>query len=259
MNSYRSKSLIFALTASLLVSGSALSQQAATFQQLESLELARLEEGAQAQAEIERLDDQRLDVVGQFRVALKQRRSLEKYNAQLRELIQSQEEEKQSLQQQINRVGSLERDIVPLMTDMLDALENFVELDLPFFPIERQQRIKNLRDLMSRANIKNSEKYRRIMEAYQIENDYGRSIETEEGILPNSSPKQKVNFLKVGRIALFYQTLDGKRSFRWDGDSDEWQALESKLNKPIKQGIRMALEQIPVNLLILPIQTPTDF
>jgi hypothetical protein len=155
-------------------------QAQTSYQQLEAMEVARLKEGAQTQAQIESLDDQRLDLVGEYRVVLKQRRDLEKYNDRLRDLIQSQEQEKQSLREQIVRVGTLERDIVPLMSDMLDVLDNFVALDLPFFIHERRERVANLRVLMGQANISNSEKYRRIMEAYQIENDYGRSLETEE-------------------------------------------------------------------------------
>lgn len=229
-----------------------------SYQQLEAVEVARLQQGAQTQAQIEQLDDQRLDLVGQYRVVLKQRRDLEKYNDRLRDLIQSQEQEKQSLREQISRVATLERDIVPLMSDMLDALDNFVALDLPFFVQERRERIANLRALMGKSSISNSEKYRRIMEAYQIENDYGRSLETVEAELNGSNPLQRVRFLKVGRLALFYQTLDGEHSFAWDAPSQSWLALDNQFNKPIKQGMRMALEQIPAELLVLPVRTPSD-
>ena len=140
---------------------------------------------------IDQLDDETSRLEGQYRVTIDQLENLRKYNAQLRELIQAQETEMISVKEQIERITGIERDIVPLMFDMLVTLEEFVELDVPFLIRERRDRVRVLTDLMGRASATNAEKYRRILEAYQIENDYGRTIEAYEGnIMVNEEPQK---------------------------------------------------------------------
>ncbi len=230
---------------------------AASLQQLKQIELEKLEKGVDTQKKIESLDDQRLQLAHQYRMALNQKTQLEKYNDNLRDIVVSQKNEAETLREQIGRVGDLEKNIVPLMSDMIDALENFVALDQPFLLEKRQQRIAHLRSLFSDSNVSNAEKYRRVLEAYQIENDYGLTIESYEGaLLTSSSNNQRVNFLKIGRVAYLYQTVDGKKSFRWSKKNKKWEELSDSYNSEITKGIRMAKEQIPSNLLLMPIITP---
>jgi Protein of unknown function (DUF3450) len=229
----------------------------ATFDQLKKTELESIDAGVKSQKKIDTIDTQRRGLSETYRVTIKQHEDLKKYNRQLRELIRSQEEEAQSLKSQINRISNLERNVVPLMTDMLDTLENFVALDMPFLIEERRKRVMNLRALMSNANVTNSEKYRRILEAYQIENDYGRAIEAYEGSITDpAAGEQTVTFLKVGRVALLYQTLDGEKSYRWGAVDKSWQPLESDYNVQLNNGIKMAREQMPPNLLLVPVEAP---
>ena len=253
------KSLFFSASLALIASTTFMPtiSVAATLQQLKQIELEKLEKGVDSQKKIESLDDQRLQLAHQYRMALNQKTQLEKYNDNLRDVVASQKNEAEILQEQIGRVGDLEKNIVPLMSDMIDALENFVALDQPFLLEKRQQRIARLRSLFSDSNISNAEKYRRVLEAYQIENDYGLTIESYEGALLNSnSNNQRVNFLKIGRVVYLYQTVDGKQSFRWSKKNKKWEELSNSYNPEITKGIRMAKEQIPSNLLLMPIITP---
>ena len=75
--------------------------------------------------------------------------------------------------------------------------------------------------MMSRADVTISEKYRRILEAYQVELDYGRTLEAYEGKLGSGDDARTVQFLRVGRVALLYQTLDGKETGYWDARQEE--------------------------------------
>lgn len=225
-----------------------------TLEDIKHVEKEKLQKGVRTQTEIDKLDDSRMLLANQYRNALKQNSKLTKYNNQLKNTIETQEKEMESLQLQISRIDHLERDIVPLMSDMLDSLETFVLLDVPFLIEERTSRVKKLRSLFTNGNVANAEKYRRILEAYQIENDYGRSIEAYDDFLP--SQNQKVTFFKVGRIAFLYQTLDRKHSYRWSSSDSRWEILEEKYNHKIFDGIRMAREQIPSNLMVLPLETP---
>lgn len=244
----------------LFISQSVLSQTPeVTFEQIKKIELEKIKTGAEVQVKIEDLDETRLNLASEYRVMLKQTSNLKKYNQQLRNTILSQQEEKQLLQQQIGRISHLERDIVPLMTDMLDALREFISLDTPFLYKERMERVRHLEGLLNNGNVSNSEKYRRILEAYQIENDYGRTIEAYDGPLMtanNGSSKQNVTFLKVGRLAYLYQTMDKKQVFYWSAFGKAWTALDSEYNARVDEGIKMAREQIPSNLLFIPVEAP---
>lgn len=256
----------FAITLSTVCISSSQAQQATELREITDVELETLAEGARTQAQVESLDDRRMQLAAEYRHTLKQNANLTQYNTQLSQTIASQEEEMVSLEQQINNISHLERDIVPLMNDMLDALDKFVQLDLPFLKQERVERIHKLRSLLVTSKVSNSERYRRILEAYQIENDYGRSIEAyEDNIqLPGSDKPQRVTFLKVGRIAYLLQTLDGQQSYLWQNQERYWQALDARYNSAITEGIKMAKEQIPSNLMFVPITvtaqvSQTDF
>ncbi|PCK08591.1 MAG: hypothetical protein COA42_08280 [Alteromonadaceae bacterium] len=227
-------------------------------EQLKSIEIEKINHGVTTQKHVNRLDEKRQEYAHEYRQTLKQNSNLEKYNRQLRQTIQSQDDEIDLLQNQIKRIAHLERDIVPLMVDMLDALKIFVELDVPFLRQERFERIATLRGLLSNGKVSNSEKYRRILEAYQIENDYGRTIEAYPGEISSelkAQETQSVTFFKVGRIAYMYQTLDKSKSFRWNQKQQIWQLLDEHYNRKIDTGIKMAREQIPSNLMFIPIDT----
>lgn len=266
INKYLNLSRAFAMIVCALVpplmSQTTLAQEtnSTTLEQIKQIELEKIEQGARTQTQIESLDEKRLNLASTYRVTLKQTSNLKKYNQQLRNTIVSQQDEMQLLQQQIGRISHLERDIVPLMTDMLDALSDFIALDTPFLYQERITRVKNLNLLFNNGNISNSEKYRRILEAYQIENDYGRTIEAYDGPLINpsnaNSAQQTVTFLKVGRLAYLYQTMDKKQVFHWSTKNKAWEKLDSRYNAQVDEGIKMAREQIPSNLMFIPVEAP---
>ena len=213
------------------------------------------QEGQASQRRIDTLSDQTDAMASEYRSALKQIEALKVYNAQLRELIASQETEMASLQQQIDNVEIVERGVPPLMAQMIESLEAFVRLDVPFLRQERSDRVAGLRDLMLRADVTNAEKYRRIAEAYQIENDYGRTIEAYRGTLDDG---KTVDFLRVGRIALVYQTLDGQETGVWNQESGSYEPLDSSYRTPIKEGLKIARKQSAPDMIGLPLPAPRE-
>lgn len=130
---------------------------------------------AESQKRVDTINDETEAMLVDYRATLKQLDSLNVYNGQMRELIAAQQEELESLQEQVDRVELVARAVTPLMAKMIASLESFVSLDVPFLEEERQRRMTDLKELMSRSDVSNSEKYRRLMEAYQIENEYGRT------------------------------------------------------------------------------------
>jgi len=228
----------------------------AQLDQAKSTELQNTQDGAKTQSAIDKLDDERDSLLTNYRSTLDQLANLREYNDQLRKLIANQEKEKVSLKEQIERIAGIERDIVPLMFNMLEALDQFVQLDIPFLHKERTRRVEKLKTLMNDPNATNAEKYRRILEAYQIENDYGRTIEAYTGKLGEGEDAKTVTYLKIGRVSFLYQTVDGSQSYVWDQDKKDWVELSGSYNTPVTIAIRMAKEQIPPDLIYIPVKAP---
>jgi hypothetical protein len=143
--------------------------------------------------------------------------------------------------------------VVPMMHKMLATLDKFVELDIPFLPEERANRIVGLKDMMDRADVSISEKYRRIIEAYQIEIEYGRTLEAYQGKVDD----RMVEFLRTGRIALMYQTLDSKETGYWDNTARAWK-VESRYAEDVQEGLKVAKKQAAPDFVGVAVPAPTE-
>lgn len=202
-----------------------------------------------SQQRIDALDDESRQMLAEYRAMLRQTESLNAYNNQLEKLVESQKNELVSIESQLVNIETTQREIVPLMLNMIKVLARFVALDMPFLPDERQNRIEQLQILMERADVSLAEKYRRVLEAYQVETEYGRTIEAYQDELSVDGNSRTVDFLRIGRIGLYYLTLDGKEVGHWDNG---WTVLDSSYRKAVVKGLKIAKKQLPPDLLTLP-------
>jgi len=209
--------------------------------------------GVAAQERIDELSDETDVLLARYTATLKQIDSIRVYNQQMRELIASQEAELDSLAEQLDRVEVVGRSVSPLMLRMIEALDALTTVDIPFLLDERKERVAELRDLMGRADVTTAEKFRRIMEAYQIENEFGRTIEAYRASLPIDGGQVQVDLLRFGRIALVYQTLDGSRSGHWNQRERRWEPLDDSYRTAIRNGLRIARKQAAPDLIRLPL------
>ena len=205
-----------------------------------------------SQKKIDGLADQADQMLAEYRNLLRQAESLRIYNNQLDKLVLSQQGEIDSIAEQLINMETTQREIVPLMLKMVEVISRFVALDIPFLPEERQFRIAELQTIMERADVSLAEKYRRVLEAYQVETEYGRTIEAYQDELELDERTRTVNFLRIGRVGLYYLTLDGQQAGVWD---EGWQSLDSKYREGIDKGLKVAKKQLPPDLLVLPIKT----
>ncbi|BDX05297.1 DUF3450 domain-containing protein [Planctobacterium marinum] len=212
------------------------------------------ESAAMSQEKVNAYSEQADSKLQTFKTINKEIDGLRVYNTQLEKQIANQVEEMAALNESIDEVSVIERQITPLMIRMIDGLEQFVQLDVPFLPDERSERIENLRDMMDRADVSASEKFRRVMEAYQVEMDYGRSMEAYSGILDLNGQERDVDFLRVGRTVLAYQTRDASEQGVWNQDTKTWELLDSSYRTQITNGLRMAKKQKAPDLLMLPVK-----
>jgi hypothetical protein len=215
-----------------------------------------------AQASQERVDEIVEDTrsaLEKYRAVTKEIDGLQIYNTLLQRQVDDQLAEIAKIESSIERVTEIERQITPLMLDMVESLAQFIELDVPFLAEERAERIGRLREALERADVSVAEKFRIVLEAYEIEVDYGRNIETYKLLLPIDGVERSVDMLRIGRVALMYQSEDGTLSGAWDNKAREWVALDDSLARnEIRKGIRMASGQLAPDLLLLPISAPED-
>jgi septal ring factor EnvC (AmiA/AmiB activator) len=221
--------------------------------------IAKNDKRARSQRRVEKLGDTTDKLFNQYRETERQIEAIQIYNAQVAKLAIAQRKEIENLETSISEAARIGREVTPLMLRMIKNLEAFIQLDMPFSLKERTKRVKTLRAMMDKTDIPDSEKFRRILEAYQVENEFSRNIETYKAKLTRSGSKPRtVEFLRVGRIALVYQTLDGKESGYWNKRSKKWEEMPKHLVPSIRKGIRMARKQAAPGLIRLPVPPPKD-
>ena len=205
---------------------------------------------AKSQDRIDTTERQTDKIVNEYKAVSKQVEGLKLYNEQKRIQIVAQLELMDKLDDQLVQVVVVQRQIPPLAQRMLESLESFIALDTPFRIEERQNRIDLVRASLAKPKVTASEQVRQVLEAYNIEAEYGRKIDTYESSLEDGTV---VNILVIGRIGMFYQTKDEQSSGRWNNETGSWDELPGSYRKPIRDGIRMAKKLAPTDMLMMPV------
>jgi hypothetical protein len=212
---------------------------------------------AASQDRINQTIDKTQDAASKYAQAIAEAESMEKYNKQLGSQVKEQETEMASIGQQLLDIETTNREVQPLMQKMVDTLEQFVALDVPFLIGERTNRVESLQALMTQADVSISEKYRRIIEAYQIELEYGRTLEAYEGLIGEGADARTVDFVRLGRIALMYQTLDGSETGYWNADEKKW-TVDNSYAHAVSEARRVAKKDGAPDLLTVPVPAPQE-
>ena len=212
-----------------------------------------IENSGLTQDQIIDLDEQTRILLADFQSTSKEYESLKLYNDQVQKIINSQLEEIESIILKIDELDQTNQRIVPLMLKMIDGLENFILLDLPFLMNERTERVNNLKSTMDRGDISTSEKFRLITEAYKTELEYGRTIEAYRDNILIDDVETSADFLRIGRIALTYLTVDGSKGGYWDTNSSSWEKSTSSIKRSTADALKVATKQAPPALIKIPV------
>lgn len=218
--------------------------------------LVAQQEARQSQDRIDNLADETRQLLDKYRNAIRRTDSLKAYNSQLRSSIDNQKNQLASIQRQLENIDETRRSITPLLVRMVNVLDQTISLDLPFLMEERSNRLNSIKTMMNQPDVPIPEKYRRVMEAYQIEIEYGRTIETYTQDISLDGSNQTVNILRIGRLVLAYQTLDGSSCGVWDAKAKTWRVLPDDYNHSISQGMAIARKQSPPELITMPVRMP---
>lgn len=257
---YKNRANLFPLLALLL--GAGLQTKVVYGAELDTVIKAGADKTAAAQASQRRIDStvaQSDKLLRQFQLVNKQIDGLQVYNAQLERQIDSQRQTMAGIAESVENAALIERQIIPLSLNMLDALEQFIRLDLPFKLEDRQTSVQQVRDNMDSARFSAAEKSRQVLELYAIESEYSATLEQFDGVLTIAGQQRQGAFLRIGRVALLFQTADQSLTEVWSKTDNQWQTVAAgDYRRAVANAIRMAKKQAPLDMIKLPLPAPVS-
>ena len=210
-----------------------------------------------SQAKIDRLADETASLLSDYKTVMKQVDGLKVYNARLERQIANQERRIRDIDASIAEASVIQRQIPPLVTRMLDGLEQFINLDMPFDLDTRLSNIEAVRANMDRSDVTSAEAFRQVLELYSIELQYGRGIEAYTDTIELGGAEREVDILRIGRVALVYQSTDGAETGAWNKDAQNWEELSAgDYASAVRKGVRIAKKQATIELLNMPVSAP---
>ena len=249
-NSSRRISVALFATTIIAVSGSVFAQ---TVDDVLQAQDRRLDLAQQSQERINSTVEGTRSLGDQYRAINKEIDGLKVYNRLMTAQTNGQTAVLEDISLSMDQVDVINRQIFPLMERMIDGLEQSINLDVPFLSEERNDRVNDLKNIMERSDVSVAEKFRKVMEAYQIENDYGTTVDQyRETITLDDGSTRDYNVLRVGRVGLYFQSDDTRITGRWSMSDNDW-VLDNSARNEIRKGIRMAKQLIAPELILIPI------
>ncbi|WP_233205300.1 DUF3450 domain-containing protein [Alkalicaulis satelles] len=224
----------------------------------EALRVARqsTQDGAQAQEQINQLADAADNAERQYLATREEIESQRIFLEQQRVFLLSQENELTALRSQLERVGSIEVDLAPMLLDMYVALEEFIDSDMPFQLDVRRTRLDRIQTALGDANISAAERYRLLLNAYEIEMGYGRSLRAYSEEVEVDGTPQEANILQIGRVALV-RDIGGRLEIMTQ-DNRDWRPVSGSMAVDVQRAFRIAREVTTPEVFTAPLPGPVD-
>lgn len=191
---------------------------------------------------------------------IRELKRLKRWTAHQREkyqiYIQKQEDAIAELKRRQKAAKQIRMELAPYLDTVYERLEAFVNADLPFLPGERRKRLAFLQEALNDYHLGLDEKTRQVLEALQAEAGYGSTSERSQGTIEINGVATQVELLRLGRVGLYYQTLDGQRIGWFDREAGAWQPLPQKYRRELKWAMEMAEKKRTPELISLPVGGP---
>ena len=245
-----------ALAASVIAVAGGVFAQSVTVDQVLQADQRRLNLAQESQERINQVVEGARSLTDQYRAVNKEIDGLKVYNRLMTAQTNGQNATLEDISISMDQVDVINRQIFPLMERMIDGLEQSIALDIPFLMEERTSRVASLKETMERSDVSVAEKFRKVMEAYQIENDYGSSNEYYTQSLEIGGQVREYNMLRIGRIGLYFQSDDTSVTGWWNAELGEYEELGNEHRNEVRKGIRVARQLIAPELVLLPVPAP---
>jgi len=186
---------------------------------------------------------------------LKYRVTFYKYRTEQYKAFMDQVKEKISnLEFKKNEILKLREQLEPYLAEVVKRMSEFIDNDLSFLPEERQKRIINLEQSLNSYDVVMSEKLRRVFaEGLQVEAEYGRGVESIDETLKLNGEDTQVTVFRLGRVGMYYISLDGQETGRWNQETKQWEKLPDKMNRDIRRAADIAAGKRIVEIVNLPL------
>lgn len=244
------------LAASVIAVAGGVFAQSVTVDQVLQADQRRLSLAQESQERINEVVEGTRSLTDQYRAINKEIDGLKVYNRLMTAQTNGQTATLEDISLSMDQVDVINRQIFPLMERMIDGIEQSIALDIPFLMEERSERIEALKDTMERSDVSVAEKFRKVMEAYQIENDYGSSNEYYTQSLSIGGTVREYNMLRIGRIGLYFQSDDTSVTGWYNSETGEFEELGNEHRNEVRKGIRVARQLIAPELILLPVPAP---
>ncbi|HIE06712.1 MAG TPA: DUF3450 domain-containing protein [Desulfarculaceae bacterium] len=166
---------------------------------------------------------------------------------------QQRQREIQKLKNGLKDMAEIGIRLEPYLDELVDRTSALQASDLPFARVERKRRLADLADTLNSYDADLPDKLRRVMETLKIEAGFGRGFEVSEEVLPIAGGETTVRVLRLGRIGLYYLTLDGAGAGWFNREHEVWEELPGVYSESVKEALRMALKQRAFDLVRLPV------
>ena len=210
---------------------------------------------AASQKKVDTVTGNTQDMLNSYLAVTQQTDELRAYDEQLQQIVQAQQDQITSLGQQVSLVGGTRDSVLPLLMQMADSLGQFVKLGLPYRLDDRLARVQAIRAAISSTTVPVTEKFQRLVAAYNDEIAAGRTVEAFRGQVTGGGKALTVNFLRVGHLLLAYQTLDKSETGYWDKAGHKWQ-VDNNYKSAVADAIAVANKEAAPNLMELPVAAP---
>ena len=245
-----------ALAASVIAIAGGVFAQSVTVDQVLQADARRLSLAQESQERINQVVEGTRSLADQYRSVNKEFDGLKVYNRLMTAQTNGQNATLEDISISMAQVDVINRQIFPLMERMIDGIEQSIALDIPFLMDERTNRVEALKETLERSDVSVAEKFRKVMEAYQIEMDYGSSNEYYVQSLQIEGSVREYNMLRIGRIGLYFQSDDTSITGWWNAELGAFEVLGNEHRNEVRKGIRVARQLIAPELVLLPVPAP---
>ncbi len=217
---------------------------------------------AELQARIDATDDEGREMLAELRRLEAETRRLEARSDALAPRLERRGERLASREEALDALAET-REVLPEVEQaLISRLQAWVARDLPFLKDERLARAEGLEAGLADPDASAAERLERILAAWRTELDYGRELDAWRGTLnegkAEGDARREVDYLRLGRVGLYYLTPDGREGGVWRADAERWQALDEAGRAELRHGLRIARDQRAPGLLTLPISHPLE-
>lgn len=213
---------------------------------------------AELQERIDAADDEARERLEELRRLERETRYLSARNDELAPRLERQEEGLARRETALATLAETREALPHLQISLVERLTQWIEQDLPFLVEERRGRVASLKAGLSDPALSESDRLERILAAWRAELAYGREMDAWRGYLNDESGRREVDFLRFGRVGLYYLTPDGRNGGVWQADEGRWVALNESERRELRHGLLIARDQRAPELLRLPVSQPLE-